>query len=345
MEDPHGHRQESSRPSQSMCSTTSLIGGVSLSSMKAVPSIACCCCNNYIFNILNKALDSCTVTLSSTLQALSDAHPRLDCLSAATQPQWDFSHMLVISQSVNIYLYFDRQTSDAVVSQLLVRDFLLNIGLILISSTEESFKTETFTKDDVLLCVSEHRGAGEGDVEWPEAAGSCYLSWGLPHPQTEGSRGQVCIQLLFINPQLSVSVPLCYFSVCSSNNWHFWIPLFKGLGSCCPSLWHTSLYPPSFCLNVLSDSLHPPCRFPLFTAVYQICFEGKPVQEMISCLQSHPEHLWYLGGFHKRVQGSIQHSNFHTKTRLAGYSLQNTHLCFYNSAAGYLQMLWSVFSM
>ncbi|KAK9960847.1 hypothetical protein ABG768_008681 [Culter alburnus] len=32
-------------------------------------------------------------------------------------------------------------------------------------------------------------------------------------------------------------------------------------------------------------------KFPLFTAVYQICFEGKPVQEMITCLQSHPEHL------------------------------------------------------
>uniref|UniRef100_A0A8C9WGD4 Glycerol-3-phosphate dehydrogenase [NAD(+)] n=1 Tax=Scleropages formosus TaxID=113540 RepID=A0A8C9WGD4_SCLFO len=32
-------------------------------------------------------------------------------------------------------------------------------------------------------------------------------------------------------------------------------------------------------------------KFPLFTAVYQICFEGKPVQEMISCLQSHPEHM------------------------------------------------------
>ncbi|CAB1321240.1 unnamed protein product [Coregonus sp. 'balchen'] len=32
-------------------------------------------------------------------------------------------------------------------------------------------------------------------------------------------------------------------------------------------------------------------KFPLFGAVYQICFEGKPVQEMISCLQSHPEHL------------------------------------------------------
>ncbi|KAJ8290849.1 hypothetical protein GJAV_G00018300 [Gymnothorax javanicus] len=32
-------------------------------------------------------------------------------------------------------------------------------------------------------------------------------------------------------------------------------------------------------------------KFPLFTAVYQICFEGKPVQQMISCLQSHPEHM------------------------------------------------------
>ncbi|XP_056619150.1 glycerol-3-phosphate dehydrogenase 1-like protein [Triplophysa dalaica] len=32
-------------------------------------------------------------------------------------------------------------------------------------------------------------------------------------------------------------------------------------------------------------------KFPLFTAVYQICFNGKPVQDMITCLQSHPEHL------------------------------------------------------
>ncbi|KAM8869017.1 glycerol-3-phosphate dehydrogenase 1-like protein isoform 2-T2 [Spinachia spinachia] len=31
-------------------------------------------------------------------------------------------------------------------------------------------------------------------------------------------------------------------------------------------------------------------KFPMFTAVYQICFQGKPVQEIISCLQSHPEH-------------------------------------------------------
>ncbi|KAM3928774.1 glycerol-3-phosphate dehydrogenase 1-like protein [Leptodactylus fuscus] len=32
-------------------------------------------------------------------------------------------------------------------------------------------------------------------------------------------------------------------------------------------------------------------KFPLFTAVYRICYEGKPVEEVISCLQSHPEHL------------------------------------------------------
>ncbi|KAM6967434.1 glycerol-3-phosphate dehydrogenase 1-like protein [Aplochiton taeniatus] len=32
-------------------------------------------------------------------------------------------------------------------------------------------------------------------------------------------------------------------------------------------------------------------KFPLFTAVYQICFEGKPVEEMITCMQSHPEHM------------------------------------------------------
>ncbi|XP_007454966.1 PREDICTED: glycerol-3-phosphate dehydrogenase 1-like protein-like isoform X1 [Lipotes vexillifer] len=32
-------------------------------------------------------------------------------------------------------------------------------------------------------------------------------------------------------------------------------------------------------------------KFPLFTAVYQICYEGRPIQEMLSCLQSHPEHI------------------------------------------------------
>ncbi|XP_026935456.1 glycerol-3-phosphate dehydrogenase 1-like protein isoform X2 [Sagmatias obliquidens] len=32
-------------------------------------------------------------------------------------------------------------------------------------------------------------------------------------------------------------------------------------------------------------------KFPLCTAVYQICYEGRPVQEMLSCLQSHPEHI------------------------------------------------------
>ncbi|XP_018419256.1 PREDICTED: glycerol-3-phosphate dehydrogenase 1-like protein isoform X2 [Nanorana parkeri] len=32
-------------------------------------------------------------------------------------------------------------------------------------------------------------------------------------------------------------------------------------------------------------------KFPLFTAVYRICYEKKPVEEVISCLQSHPEHM------------------------------------------------------
>uniref|UniRef100_A0A8C5QIW5 Glycerol-3-phosphate dehydrogenase [NAD(+)] n=1 Tax=Leptobrachium leishanense TaxID=445787 RepID=A0A8C5QIW5_9ANUR len=32
-------------------------------------------------------------------------------------------------------------------------------------------------------------------------------------------------------------------------------------------------------------------KFPLFAAVYRICYEGVPVKEFISCLQSHPEHL------------------------------------------------------
>ncbi|KAK7916352.1 hypothetical protein WMY93_012113 [Mugilogobius chulae] len=32
-------------------------------------------------------------------------------------------------------------------------------------------------------------------------------------------------------------------------------------------------------------------KFPLFTAVYQICFNGHPVTEFIRCLQNHPEHM------------------------------------------------------
>nr|XP_034375537.1 glycerol-3-phosphate dehydrogenase 1-like protein isoform X2 [Arvicanthis niloticus] len=31
-------------------------------------------------------------------------------------------------------------------------------------------------------------------------------------------------------------------------------------------------------------------KFPLFTVVYQICYEGRPVTELIPCLQNHPEH-------------------------------------------------------
>ncbi|XP_044533556.1 glycerol-3-phosphate dehydrogenase [NAD(+)], cytoplasmic isoform X2 [Gracilinanus agilis] len=32
-------------------------------------------------------------------------------------------------------------------------------------------------------------------------------------------------------------------------------------------------------------------KFPLFTAVYQVCYEGHPVQKFIQCLQNHPEHM------------------------------------------------------
>lgn len=32
-------------------------------------------------------------------------------------------------------------------------------------------------------------------------------------------------------------------------------------------------------------------KFPLFTAVYRICYEGKPVTDFIACLQNHPEHM------------------------------------------------------
>ncbi|XP_074499839.1 glycerol-3-phosphate dehydrogenase [NAD(+)], cytoplasmic [Sebastes fasciatus] len=32
-------------------------------------------------------------------------------------------------------------------------------------------------------------------------------------------------------------------------------------------------------------------KFPLFNAVYHICYQGRPVAEFISCLQNHPEHM------------------------------------------------------
>lgn len=32
-------------------------------------------------------------------------------------------------------------------------------------------------------------------------------------------------------------------------------------------------------------------RFPLFTAVYKICYQGFPAEDMISCLHDHPEHM------------------------------------------------------
>lgn len=32
-------------------------------------------------------------------------------------------------------------------------------------------------------------------------------------------------------------------------------------------------------------------QFPLFVAVFQICYEGRPIRDFITCLQNHPEHL------------------------------------------------------
>ncbi|XP_061332343.1 glycerol-3-phosphate dehydrogenase 1-like protein [Pezoporus flaviventris] len=32
-------------------------------------------------------------------------------------------------------------------------------------------------------------------------------------------------------------------------------------------------------------------KFPLFTTIYKICYEGLPIQDFIACLQNHPEHL------------------------------------------------------
>ncbi|XP_034959676.1 glycerol-3-phosphate dehydrogenase [NAD(+)], cytoplasmic [Zootoca vivipara] len=32
-------------------------------------------------------------------------------------------------------------------------------------------------------------------------------------------------------------------------------------------------------------------KFPLFTAVYEICYTGKPVSDFIKCLQNHPQHF------------------------------------------------------
>ncbi|KAJ1160468.1 hypothetical protein NDU88_000970 [Pleurodeles waltl] len=44
-------------------------------------------------------------------------------------------------------------------------------------------------------------------------------------------------------------------------------------------------------LNHILKSKNLVNKFPLFTAVYQICYEGRPVTEFIKCLQNHPEHL------------------------------------------------------
>ncbi|NXY47242.1 GPDA dehydrogenase, partial [Ceuthmochares aereus] len=32
-------------------------------------------------------------------------------------------------------------------------------------------------------------------------------------------------------------------------------------------------------------------KFPLFTTIYKICYEGQSIQEFITCLQNHPEHI------------------------------------------------------
>ncbi|KAJ8283003.1 hypothetical protein COCON_G00055220 [Conger conger] len=32
-------------------------------------------------------------------------------------------------------------------------------------------------------------------------------------------------------------------------------------------------------------------KFPLFASVYEICFQGRPVKDFITCLQNHPEHM------------------------------------------------------
>ncbi|XP_054237004.1 glycerol-3-phosphate dehydrogenase 1-like protein isoform X1 [Indicator indicator] len=32
-------------------------------------------------------------------------------------------------------------------------------------------------------------------------------------------------------------------------------------------------------------------KFPLFTTIYKICYEGQSVQDFITCLQNHPEHM------------------------------------------------------
>ncbi|XP_005807608.1 glycerol-3-phosphate dehydrogenase [NAD(+)], cytoplasmic [Xiphophorus maculatus] len=44
-------------------------------------------------------------------------------------------------------------------------------------------------------------------------------------------------------------------------------------------------------VNVILKQKNMVDRFPLFTAVYEICFNGQPVTEFIKCLQNHPEHM------------------------------------------------------
>ncbi|XP_053231061.1 glycerol-3-phosphate dehydrogenase [NAD(+)], cytoplasmic isoform X1 [Podarcis raffonei] len=44
-------------------------------------------------------------------------------------------------------------------------------------------------------------------------------------------------------------------------------------------------------LNHILKSKNLADKFPLFTAVYEICYTGKPVSDFIKCLQNHPQHF------------------------------------------------------
>ncbi|CAI5765350.1 glycerol-3-phosphate dehydrogenase NAD+, cytoplasmic [Podarcis lilfordi] len=44
-------------------------------------------------------------------------------------------------------------------------------------------------------------------------------------------------------------------------------------------------------LNHILKSKNLVDKFPLFTAVYEICYTGKPVSDFIKCLQNHPQHF------------------------------------------------------
>ncbi|MBN3291323.1 GPD1L protein, partial [Polypterus senegalus] len=96
--------------------------------------------------------------------------------------------------------------------------------------------------------------------------------------QTERSRVSLCVLVLFVWRWFTLRPPK---------------PTIKHELSWKAAEWNTlSLFVPSLLSSQPFDSLCPTeGRFPLFTAVHRICYEEKPVQEVISCLQSHPEHM------------------------------------------------------